>query len=354
MPSFVAGALCLASVACGHGSSTGAASPGREPAVEGGGTPSGVTESVGKSFTGNPFVGISVYRAPYSNAENAQKQTEKVSPAEAALIAKIAAQPQASWYGSWSADITTVVKTYVDAAERAGALALLVAYNVPNRDCGQYSAGGAQDDGAYEAWIQGLATGIGDRRAAVVLEPDAIPLLEECLSESDQAKRLALIRRAVELLEARPGVSVYIDAGHSNWVPPDEMAQRLQLAGIERARGFALNTSNFQPDDELIKYGKAVVQALGRDTHFIIDSSRNGNGVERKGNAPEDTSAESWCNPEGRALGRPPSAETGEAELDAFLWIKRPGESDGECKQGPPAGQWFQARAVEMARNAKW
>ena len=45
---------------------------------------------------------------------------------------------------------------------------------------------------------------------------------------------------------------------------------------------------------------------------------------------------------------------SGVPELDAFVWIKRPGESDGECKNGPPAGQWFQARAVEMARNAKW
>jgi endoglucanase len=348
MSSLIAAALCLISVGCRHGAPAGATSP------EGSGAAPSVTGPGAKSFTGNPFAGIAIYRAPYSNAENAQKQTEKVNPVEAALIAKIAAQPQASWYGSWSADVSTVVKTYVDAAERAGALALLVAYNVPNRDCGQYSAGGAQDDGAYEAWIQAFAAGIGDRRAVVVLEPDAIPLLKQCLSESDQTKRLALIRRAVELLEARPGVAVYIDAGHSNWVPATEMAQRLELAGIDRARGFALNTSNFQPDGALIEYGKAVVQALGRDKHFIIDSSRNGNGPMLDANGAEDTSAESWCNPEGRALGRPPSAETGEAEIDAFLWIKRPGESDGDCKQSPPAGQWFQARAVEMARNAKW
>jgi endoglucanase len=295
----------------------------------------------------NPFAGIPIYRAPYSNAENAQKQTEKESPADAALLAKIAEQPQASWYGSWSNDVTTVVKNYVNASERAGALAVLVAYNVPNRDCGQYSAGGAHDDGAYAAWIKSFADGIGDRRAVVVLEPDAIPLLRQCLSEADQQKRLALIRQAVEVLEARPGVAVYIDAGHSNWVPAEEMAERLKHAGIEKARGFALNTSNFQPDDALIKYGKAVVKALGQGTHFIIDSGRNGNG-------PAPNSDEAWCNPEGRAIGRPPSADTGEPELDAFVWVKRPGESDGDCNGGPPAGQWFQARAVEMARNAKW
>ncbi len=296
---------------------------------------------------GNPFSGIGVYRAPYSNAENAQKQSERDNPADAALIAKIAAQPQAAWYGSWSADMTTVVKNYVNAAERAGELALMVAYNVPNRDCGQYSAGGASDSDAYLAWIRSFADGIGDRRAAVVLEPDALPLLRQCLSEVDQGKRLELIRQAVLVLDERPGVAVYIDAGHSNWVPAQEMAERLKLAGIDKARGFALNTSNFQPDAELIAYGQAVIAALGIETHFIIDSGRNGNG-------PAPASDEAWCNPEGRALGRPPSAETGEPLLDAFEWIKRPGESDGECKGGPAAGQWFQARAVEMARNAKW
>jgi endoglucanase len=299
------------------------------------------------SSSDNPFSGIAVYRAPYSNAENAQKQSEKQSPAEAALIAKIAAHPQASWYGSWSADITTVVQSYVNASERAGQLPLLVAYNVPNRDCGQYSAGGASDSAAYLAWIQAFAAGIGDRRAVVVLEPDALPLLKQCLSEPDQAKRLELIKNAVEVLEARPGVAVYIDAGHSNWAPAAEMAERLKGAGIDKARGFALNVSNFQPDADLIAYGKAVIAALGVPSHFIIDSSRNGNG-------PAPTSDESWCNPEGRALGRAPTAETGEPSLDAFMWIKRPGESDGECKGGPAAGQWFQARAVEMARNAKW
>jgi len=289
-----------------------------------------------------------MYRAPYSNAENAQKQAEQASPADAALLGKIAAQPQASWFGSWSGDIGTVVTNYVNAAEKAGELAVLVAYNVPNRDCGQYSAGGATDSDAYATWIQGFANGIGERRAVVVLEPDAIPLLKQCLSEADQAKRLELIRNAVEVLEAKPGVDVYIDAGHSNWVPSAEMAERLKLAGVEKARGFSLNVSNFEADPQLIEYGKSVVAALGGDKHFIIDSSRNGNGP-----APSSVN-EFWCNPEGRALGRPPSGDTGVPELDAFVWIKRPGESDGECKSGPPAGQWFQARAVEMARNAKW
>jgi endoglucanase len=325
--------LALATVlvlACGRPQPSTPASVGATPAAD-----------------GNPFAGVEIYRAPYSNAENAQRQLERDNPADAALVAKVAAQPQASWYGGWSGNIEIVVRNYVDAAERAGDLALLVAYNVPNRDCGQYSAGGASDDAAYREWIKGLSQGIGTRRAAVVLEPDAVPLLDACLSEPDQVKRLELIRHAVVTLEALPNVAVYIDAGHSSWVPAPEMAERLKRAGVAEARGFALNTSNYRSDDELIEYGKQLIAALGIETHFVIDSSRNGNG-------PAPPGDEDWCNPEGRALGRPPTTETGDPAVDAFVWIKRPGESDGACKGGPPAGQWFQERAVEMARNAKW
>ena len=295
----------------------------------------------------NPFAGIAIYRTPYSNAENAQRRLEQTNPADAALVAKIAEQPQASWFGSWSGDIETAAGNYVNAAERAGQLALLVAYNIPDRDCGQYSAGGAMDAGSYGDWIKGLAAGIGKRRAVVVLEPDALGMLTDCLSPADQERRLALIREAVATLQAQPGTSVYIDAGHSNWVPAPEMAERLKKAGIAEARGFALNTSNFQRDEALVAFGKSVIAALGQESHFVIDSSRNGNGPAPLGN-------EEWCNPEGRALGRAPTADTGEPALDAFLWLKRPGESDGACKGAPPAGQWFEARALEMARNANW
>jgi endoglucanase len=146
-------------------------------------------------------------------------------------------------------------------------------------------------------------------------------------------------------LEALPGVSVYIDAGHSRWVDAPTMAERLKTAGDAKARGFSLNVSNYVADEELFAYGDQIVGALGGQTHYLIDSSRNGNG-----SAPNNE----WCNPEGRALGRRPTALTGHPNLDAFAWIKNPGESDGECNGGPPAGQWFAARALEMARNAKW
>lgn len=300
--------------------------------------------------TGNPFLGVDFFVPPYTNADQARRRLQTQNPEEAQLISKIADTPQGRWLGEWSGEPKTAVGNFVNAAAKKNAGALFIAYNIPNRDCGQYSKGGATDPEGYRTWIRSLADGIGTRhRAVVVLEPDALGHLTECLSEQDQKQRLSLLAEAVETLEALPGVSVYLDAGHSRWVPAEDMAKRLQAAGITKARGFALNTSNYVADDELIAYGDEIVARLG-ETHYIIDSSRNGNGP-----APDSPQSEnSWCNPPGRALGRRPTADTGHAPLDAYVWLKNPGESDGECQGGPPAGQWFHGRALEMARNAKW
>jgi endoglucanase len=82
-----------------------------------------------------------------------------------------------------------------------------------------------------------------------------------------------------------------------------------------------------------------VSQRLG-GVHFVIDTSRNGNG-------PLDVE---WCNPKGRKLGMVPTLETGDPLIDAYLWLKRPGESDGECNGGPRAGVFWDEQAIELAK----
>ncbi|SCF71261.1 endoglucanase, partial [Streptomyces sp. MnatMP-M27] len=74
--------------------------------------------------------------------------------------------------------------------------------------------------------------------------------------------------------------------------------------------------------------------------------SRNGNGP-----APGKNDPQAWCNPKGRALGETPTVATGDKAIDAYLWIKRPGESDGTCKGGPTAGRWWPRYALDLARN---
>ena len=52
-----------------------------------------------------------------------------------------------------------------------------MAYNIPFRDCSQFSAGGATSTDAYLAWIEGFAKGIGKAKVVVILEPDGLGII---------------------------------------------------------------------------------------------------------------------------------------------------------------------------------
>ncbi|MFF7021193.1 glycoside hydrolase family 6 protein [Streptomyces klenkii] len=279
-------------------------------------------------------------------AKRASELRGRGRSSQAQLLSKIAAQPVAEWIGP--DDPEGQARGFTEAAARADRIAVLVLYNIPHRDCGQYSQGGASDGNAYRGWLDGAVRGISNRGATVILEPDALPHISDgCTPQQYHEERFALLKEAVGRLKALPHTKVYLDAGNSSWVvPADRMADPLRRAGIDQADGFALNVSNFQTTKANKDYGRRLSGLLG-GKHFVIDTSRNGNGPL---NAPGHEKA--WCNPSGRALGTPPTTRTGDAKVDAYLWVKRPGESDGTCKGGPGAGKWWEAYALDLARNA--
>lgn len=271
---------------------------------------------------------------PQSPAAAQANAWQSSRPADAALMRYIAAQPVATWFGDWNTNITSDVRAVVQNAASTGSVPVLVAYNIPERDCGSYSAGGASSASAYASWIQGFANGIHGSTAIVVLEPDALA------SDCANAARYGMIKNAVQVLKAS-GARVYIDAGHADWVAPAEMASRLQQSGIAQADGFSLNVSNFYSTSSNVAYGAQLSSQVG-GKHYVIDTSRNGIG----------STDGQWCNPGGRALGIAPTTKTGNALVDAFLWIKVPGESDGTCNGGPTAGQWWADYALGLAQRA--
>ncbi|EPH43245.1 putative endoglucanase A [Streptomyces aurantiacus JA 4570] len=265
--------------------------------------------------------------------------------ADAWFIDRIAARAQAEWLNN--DEPGDVVRAHVEKAAAAGRTAVLVAYFVPHRDCGDYSAGGARDGAHYRAWIDAFATGIGTHAAYVVVEPDAVAQQIAGCGRADAAERYALLAHAVARLKRQPAAKVYLDAGNASWIPEERrLVEPLRLAGIERADGFALNVSNYRTTAESAEYGHRLARALGGDTHFVIDTSRNGNGPYGGYDKP-------WCNPPGRALGTPPTTRTGDPAIDAHLWVKRPGESDGTCRGGPPAGAWWPEYALGLASRAE-
>jgi len=373
--------------------------------------------------------------------------------AAADLIEAMIKTPYAEWYTQGTAkSVRQEVRNDVNRAADKGTVPVLVAYNIPFRDCAQFSAGGATNVPEYKAWIDGFAAGIGDHEVVVILEPDGLGIiphynpyagadgsnaLEWCQpSEADAltaaSDRFAMLNYAVDALKARPKARVYLDGTHSAWLGVGDIAHRLVQAGVERADGFYLNASNYQYTTNSVQYGTWISSCLAvastpdqfvgcpnqywnggplpakiavllgewtgvalspygewsdasddpalntsginaryagaaATTHFVIDTSRNGLGPWQPppGAYPD---AQDWCNPPGRGLGLSPTADTGLALVDAYLWVKTPGESDGECTRGlgpggstidpewgridPGAGQWFPEQALELAQLA--
>ncbi|WP_059011971.1 glycoside hydrolase family 6 protein [Streptomyces specialis] len=282
---------------------------------------------------------------PDSAAARQVAEWERAGRAEdAEALRRIADQPMAYW-PSGRPDPGPEVAAVAAAATEADRTAVLTAYNIPHRDCGQYSRGGAADAAAYTEWIGAFADGIGDARAIVVLEPDAVPhTADGCTAPEYVDERFDLLAAAVDRLKRQPHTRVYLDAGNPTWITdPADLVEPLRRSGIARADGFALNVSNFQTSPSSADYGRRL-SALLDGAHFVIDTSRNGNG-------PYEGDDEPWCNPPGRALGTPPTTATDDPLIDAYLWIKRPGESDGECRGGPPAGRWWPEYALDLARR---
>ena len=326
--------------------------------------------------------------------------------------------PRAVWLtGGSPSEVRVLVQQTVLQSQAKRQIPVFVAYDVPARDCSQYSAGGAATGAAYEAWIDSVARGLGSAKAVVLVEPDGLALLPTDCGQPDTYGRVLLISYAAHALLADPNASIYLDAGHSAWHSVGDMAARLAAAGVLDLSGFFLNASNYRLTSYETKFGtwisKCIAFAndaeeggwrlghydwcasqyyspfgpvdpndistwhytdewfdanLGHATpaaHFVIDTSRNGQGPWTAPSHPAGDPQE-WCNPPGRGLGSRPTADTRVPLLDAYLWIKSPGESDGQCyrwtsgpldpvrnMQDPAAGAWFPQMALELVQNAQ-
>ncbi|WP_431219795.1 glycoside hydrolase family 6 protein [Leifsonia xyli] len=111
---------------------------------------------------------------------------------------------------------------------------------------------------------------------------------------------------------------------------------------MQGAHGFFTNVSNFDTTSRERDYAGRLSSKVGWK-HYVIDVSRNANGWTG-----------TWCNPPGAKLGEDPKVTEGtEGKLDALLWVKHPGVSDGTCNGGPAAGVWWQAGAEALVDGRK-
>jgi endoglucanase len=376
---------------------------------------------------------------------DAQQQIAKLNSsgdkADAARVAALAATPHAVWItGGTPNDARVAALKTVNRAAGKNEVPVLVLYDIPFRDCAQYSAGGATDTASYEAWIDGVVSGIGDQRAVVLLEPDSLgiipwynpfgnrdtwasnPNYEWCQPADTSpatgpADRFTQLRYAVKALKTGANTSVYLDATHSGWLGAGDAADRLIQADVADADGFFVNVSNYELTSHLVKYGTWVSKCIAFASnpaswglghtewcgsqyspanpsdfstwaltdqwyannvesqtwwytpsllkHFVVDTSRNGQGPWTPPPGKYSGDPQVWCNPPDRGAGTPPTTDTGDPLVDAFLWVKVPGESDGSCNRSvagsttdpewggivdPAAGAWFPQQALQLAQ----
>lgn len=287
---------------------------------------------------GNPYAGASGYVDPTSQAASAARAA--TDPATETALRRIAAQPQFAWFGDWIPPLRARAQAtaLANSARNAGRVPQVVLYAIPHRDCGSYSAGGL-DARSYRAWVREVAAGLRGGRSVVVVEPDALGLLD-CLLGAARSERLALLRDALAVLRAA-GATAYLDAGNASWHPPAVMAARLRSAGMSTARGVSLNVAGWSATAAQVRYAHALAAHLP-GLHALVDTSRNG-----RGGIPGQ-----WCNVKGQALGTAPRAAA-DRVVDALVWVKRPGESDGSCGRGEPsAGAFWSTFAADLARRA--
>ena len=173
-----------------------------------------------------------------------------------------------------------------------------------------------------------IASKISACKSIIVLEPDLLCLHVNNRDNLYLAKKL--IKRLVSIYKTKcKKAKVYIDAGHSNWLKEDVVSNLLLNSGIEEADGFSTNVANFQSTKNELIYAQKISVLTG-NKRFIIDTSRNGRPIQYNSKCMHD--------PPNILTGIKPTIELDERGLDAYLWIKPPGEADGRLA---PAGNWY-------------
>lgn len=351
----------------------------------------------------NPFQGAEFY----VNPEYAKKVDSAIAKngQVVAGLARLKGQPTALWLDTIAAT-ARIPEQLKDAARQSEAkgkpvVPVFVVYDLPNRDCAAKASAGelsieAQGEARYRTeFIDTIArhfASMPNQRIVAILEPDSLPNLVTNLEVEKCAVSAQVYKHSVAYAIAKlslPNVFVYLDAAHAGWLGWDNnrngmaevFKEVLQLAGgADRIRGFATNVANYNalqgefglklepttPTPNELMYVQKLAESLAQqgitNKTFLIDTSRNGQAEIR-------TKWGSWCNVRGAGLGERPTVAPAPL-VDAYFWVKPPGESDGtadpkaarfdeNCASAdatpgaPEAGQWFESYFLELVRRAQ-
>jgi len=276
-----------------------------------------VTGTATASYSGNPFSGVQMWANAYYSSEVHTLAIPSLAPSLAAKASAVAKVPSFQWLDRNITLSTLLPGTLADirAANKAGGnyAAILVVYNLPDRDCSAAASNGEfhlAQNGAnnYKSYIDAIRRQLqaySDLRTILVIEPDSLANMitnmgvPKCQGAADAYKELTVY--AVKQLSL-PNVAMYLDGGHGGWLgwpaniqpAADLFAQIYKDAGSPKAlRGLATNVANYNgwslasapsyttpnPNYDEKRYVEAIsplLSAAGFPAHFITDQGRSG------------------------------------------------------------------------------
>ena len=304
--------------------------------------------------------------APYASATGTNK----------ALLAKIALRPKAAWFGAWipNSQIASKVSGYIANSQNGNPQALVqmaIFRMVPweHEACTRLPS--AAEQASYKQWIDRFASAVGSAHTAIIMQPDGPFAL--CAPGGSKVPS-SLISYATRELSALPNTSVYIDAGAADWPAPGSQGgvgkavQILTQAGVQYARGFAMNSTHYSDVNLEVRRGALIAQALASrgygSKHFVVSTSSNGHPFVFGNYTGSDSDNANVCSIASPAsatcvtLGIPPTPDVtnprwrlwsstiplASSYVDGYMWFGRP----WLYRQASP----FQLdRALQLARS---
>ncbi|KAK3500425.1 1, 4-beta cellobiohydrolase [Neurospora hispaniola] len=342
----------------------------------------------------NPFVGKKLFANPKwaSKLEDTYKAfTSRGDSENAAVVRKVQKIGSFVWVSSRSglSEIDEAIQAARAEQSRTGQKQIvgLVMYNIPDRDCSAGESAGelsTKNDGLRiykEQFVKPYAAKLAaakDLQFAVVVEPDSLgnsvtnSAVEFCKQAIPTYREgIAFAIKSLQL----DNVAVYLDAANGGWLgwgdslpkAANEIATILSMASPAKVRGFSTNVSNYNPylatkrdsftsgspSYDESHYASSLapyLQQHGLPAHFIIDQGRVAYPGARKDWGD-------WCNVNPAGFGHIPTTDQSvlqNSNVDAIVWIKPGGESDGQCglTGAPIAGAWFGGYAEMLTGNA--
>ncbi|KAH4353981.1 glucanase [Parastagonospora nodorum] len=352
----------------------------------------------------NPFAGREWYANPYYAAEINDLALPNITAALKPAAEAVAKIGSFAWMDTRAK--IPLLETYladIKTKNAAGAklMATFVVYDLPDRDCAALASNGElslDKDGEniykteYIDKIASIIKKYPDVKVNLAIEPDSLANMITNMGVAKCAKAApyyeSLTVYALKTLNL-DNVDMYLDGGHGGWLGWDAnigpaakfYAKVYKAAGSPRAvRGIVTNVSNYNAyristcnsitqgnkncdEERYINSFAPLLEAEGFPAHFLVDVGRNGK------QPTEQQAWGDWCNVRGAGFGARPTTETGNSLVDALVWVKPGGESDGTSDQSasrydgfcgkesafkpaPEAGTWFQAYFEMLLKNA--